>query len=364
MKITDFKIKQTDDLKIFVTGVTGSGKTYLAKKISSELNIPYFDFDNMWDYKKDNFIKESEYEFLNKLPKTFALDAIPFSNNFISFREYCKNNNTLIICLIHSDIYKWIKNIVNKPYYIQSSIYFKQDILYHDWVQHYNVAENNFYDLNVIFYDVSEKKLVNKEDFLNTIKNTTIQIKELQNKTPYILEHYINNLPYTQLRTFQDIECIKYEGFSKSWKTWETIKSFVDWKDKTIVDIGPFHGYFSFKAEQAGAKKVYGLEIDPDILETVNIIKKIIVSNVEFSLWGGTTPTPQADIALILNVFHHVKDKELLLQNIKANTVIFEVKKAQLELVQKYFNIIKEVESHRVDLDTNLHRFVLLGEKK
>lgn len=361
--ISDFKIKQTDDLKIFVTGITGSGKTYLSKQISSELNIPYYDFDTIWDYKKDNFIKESEGLFLNKLPKTFVLDAIPFSNNFISFREYCKNNNTLIICLVQSDIYKWIKNIVNKAYYIQSSIYFKQDILYYNWIYHYNVEEENFYDLNVIFYDTSENKLLDKENFLQIIKDTTIQLNALRNKSPYLLEHYINNLPYIQLRTFQDIECIGFEGFSKSWKTWDAIKLFVNWKDKTIVDIGPFHGYFSFKAEQAGAKKVIGLEINSDILETVNIIKKIVESKAEFLLWDGTTPTPPANVALVLNMLHHVKDKELLLQNIKANIVIFEVKEQQLELIKKYFKIIKEERSHRIDLDTNLYRYVLLGEK-
>ncbi|MFA5031328.1 MAG: hypothetical protein WC495_07135, partial [Patescibacteria group bacterium] len=72
----------------------------------------------------------------------------------------------------------------------------------------------------------------------------------------------------------------------------------------------------------------------------------------------------QANIALVLNVFHHVKDKELLLQNIKAKTAIFEVKEQQMELVKKYFNILKQEKSHRIDLDTNLYRHVILGEKK
>lgn len=364
MITTDLKIQPRDDIKIFITGITGSGKTYFAQKISSELNIPYYDFDATWDYKRDNFIKDSESEFLNKLPKTFVLDAIPFSNNFISFREYHKNNNVLIICLIQSDLYKWIKNIVNKPYYIYSSIYFKQDILYYNWVYHYNVEVSNFYDLNTIFYDTSENKLLNKEEFLNIIKKTTLELNTLRNKSPYILQHYIENLPYIALRTFQDIECINYEGFSKSRKTWEAIRSFVDWKDKTVVDIGPFHGYFSFKVEQAGAKKVYGLEIDPSILETVNIIKKIVQSKAEFSLWDGTIATPQADIALVLNVFHHVKDKELLLQNINAKTAIFEIKEQQMDLLKKYFKIIRKEKSHRIDLDTNLYRHIILGEKK
>jgi len=363
MDIKDLKINQTDDLKIFITGITGSGKSYTSKQISSELKIPYQDFDSTWDYKKDNFIKESEKGYLDKLPKTFVLDAIPFSNEFLSFKEYCKNNNVLIICLVQSDINNWMKIIVNKNYYVKSSLYFKEDILYYNWVYHYNIEVTNFFDLNSIYYDTSVNKLLTKDEFLNIIKNTTHQINELRNKSPYILRHYIDNLPYTQLKIFQDIECINFEGFSKSWKTWETIKSFVDWKDKTIIDIGPFHGYFSFKAEQAGAKKVIGLEIDKDILETVNIIKKINESQAEFLLWDGTTPTPQADIALVLNVFHHVKDKELLLQNIKANTVIFEVKEAQLDLVKKYFKIIKQEKSHRIDLDTNLYRYVLLGER-
>jgi 2-polyprenyl-3-methyl-5-hydroxy-6-metoxy-1,4-benzoquinol methylase len=214
------------------------------------------------------------------------------------------------------------------------------------------------------FYDNSTNKVLTLEEFNNIKTQVMTEIQKFKETNTHILKHYIENLPYVPLRNFQDIECIYYEGFSKSWKTWDKIKSFVDWKDKTIVDVGPFHGYFSFKAEQAGAKKVYGLEIDPAILETANIIKKIIQSKAEFSLWDGTTPTPQADIALVLNVFHHVKDKELLLQNIKAKTAIFEVKEQQMELVKKYFNILKQEKSHRIDLDTNLYRHVILGEKK
>jgi len=351
--------KDMKDIKIFVTGITGSGKTYVAKKISLGLNILYYNFDAKWNYKITE--KTYEKEFLDRLPNTFVTDGIPYINYYKSFQEYRERNNVVVICLIQSDMNKWIKNIVNKSYFTVSNINFEKNHLYNAWEYFHTKALDTLKPIS--FYDNSTNKMLVVEEFETIKKNLMVEIQKYKEENKHILKHYIENLPYVPLRNFQDIECINFEGFSKSWKTWETIKSFVDWKDKTVVDIGPFHGYFSFKIEKAGAKAVTGLEIDKDILETTNIIKKIMESKVKFSLWDGTTPTPEVDIALVLNMLHHTKDKEKLLQNIRAKTVIFEIKEEQMPLVKKYFKIIKEEKSHRIDLDTKLYRYVLLGEK-
>jgi hypothetical protein len=110
-----------------------------------------------------------------------------------------------------------------------------------------------------------------------------------------------------------------------------------------------------------GAKKVIGLDIDSRVLDTANLIKKTMFSDVEFLQWEGGEPTPQADVALVLNMLHHTKDPEKTLQNLNTKMAIFEVEKSQLDLIKKYFKIIKSIKSHRVDVTQD--RIILLGER-
>jgi hypothetical protein len=91
------------------------------------------------------------------------------------------------------------------------------------------------------------------------------------------------------------------------------------------------------------------------------MIKHMLQSKVEFQIWDAGQETPPADIALVLNVLHHTTDVNKTLQNINAKTAIFEVEKNQVETIKKYFNITKEVESHRVD--SKQDRIILLGDK-
>lgn len=59
-------------MKIYIIGGPGSGKTFLANKLSNELNIPHFDLDDLqWDnptvsYGTKRNIKERD-ELLNKI---------------------------------------------------------------------------------------------------------------------------------------------------------------------------------------------------------------------------------------------------------------------------------------------------------
>ncbi len=45
--------------KIYIVGTMGSGKTYLAKKLSKELNIPHYDLDDLY-WKRKYTSKNSE----------------------------------------------------------------------------------------------------------------------------------------------------------------------------------------------------------------------------------------------------------------------------------------------------------------
>jgi acetyltransferase-like isoleucine patch superfamily enzyme/ubiquinone/menaquinone biosynthesis C-methylase UbiE len=62
---------------------------------------------------------------------------------------------------------------------------------------------------------------------------------------------------------------------------WTLIKDEFDWKDKTILDVGSYTGYFSHKIAKLGGN-VTGIEIDKDRLSQSKMINILLESNVEF----------------------------------------------------------------------------------
>ena len=55
-------------MKIHIIGCSGTGKTYLAKKLSNKYNIPHYDLDNIyWDNSSEKYGVKTEIEKRNKL---------------------------------------------------------------------------------------------------------------------------------------------------------------------------------------------------------------------------------------------------------------------------------------------------------
>ena len=162
---------------------------------------------------------------------------------------------------------------------------------------------------------------------------------------------------------YQDIELIKFEGYAKSCKSWDNIKDLVDWQDKTVIDIGCFHGYFCFKAEKAGAKSVIGLDLNEDALKTTMILAHEYKSNVNFLNIPADGSFLSADIILCLNVFHHIKNQDKFIDNINAKYVIFEIDKEDLPKIEKRFKILVKKDSHRASSYTGdtPNRLILLA---
>ena len=54
-------------MKIHIIGCSGTGKTYLAKKLSNKYNIPHYDLDNIyWDNSSEKYGVKTEIEKRNK----------------------------------------------------------------------------------------------------------------------------------------------------------------------------------------------------------------------------------------------------------------------------------------------------------
>jgi 2-polyprenyl-3-methyl-5-hydroxy-6-metoxy-1,4-benzoquinol methylase len=158
---------------------------------------------------------------------------------------------------------------------------------------------------------------------------------------------------------YQDIEYLDFVGYTSSWKTWETIKSLVDWKDKTVLDVGCFHGYFSFNVARRGAK-VLGLDIWPQVIETTSILNKEYGNLVSLRVWAaGDLVAEHFDVALFLNVLHHFKDPDKVIsQDIDCSTGVFEVNDNQVDMIEKYYIVDRKFPSHRPG------RVILLGQRR
>jgi tRNA (mo5U34)-methyltransferase len=102
-------------------------------------------------------------------------------------------------------------------------------------------------------------------------------------------------------------------------------------EDKTVADVGACDGFFSFHAEQNGAKEV--LAIDPyrwtldnrwSGMEGFNLAREINESKVKDSVELLENLSPETvgewDVTLFLGVFYHLVDPIRILQNVASIT--------------------------------------------
>jgi len=90
---------------------------------------------------------------------------------------------------------------------------------------------------------------------------------------------------------------------------------------KTVLDIGSFLGYFSFKAQEHGAKKVVGLEINKKRCRQANIIAKLkgvdhCISFKHTDVDQGLNTKEKYDVVLCLNVLHRIHNPFNLLDQL------------------------------------------------
>jgi len=396
--------------KNFVTGIYGSGKTCFARKYAAERGIEFTSFDKLYDYSnKDNQSKR----ILHNLPSSFVMDAIPIDENaaWNDFFEYEADNDVLVVCVYCPDEEEWIKRLSDKAGNGKQTLY-KFLKIYRDFVKLAkrlrDVSRNlkshgDFVRLikrlcgkavlgistawraprertkkvtianvdarehlknyrgfftgnlpslrkfrNVLFYDSSNNEFTSEDVMLERIQYKCFPLRDRLDKVGQGYD-----------KGYQDIEILNFVGYSKSYETWENIKGLVDWEGKKVIDLGCFHGYFSFKVEDCGGS-VQGFDRGSSVLVTARMINDIRGGNVVFKEWVGGDDIPECDVILCLNVLHHFGDRDVqdkAVSKMNCETAVFEIKKDQRLLIEKYFGEIAEVESHRQN------RIILLCNK-
>ncbi|SFA86608.1 MULTISPECIES: shikimate kinase [unclassified Bacillus (in: firmicutes)] len=148
--------------KIHIIGSVGSGKTTLARKLSTELNIPFFELDNvMWIRNKSGDIRRTEEE------RKEYLNSILHSNAWII--EGVHNDEWVLDCFHHAElivfldkdysirIYRIIKRFILQRLRIEKSNYrptFQIFIKMFKWNRLFEEVEKpSFYKKSRIYSD-------------------------------------------------------------------------------------------------------------------------------------------------------------------------------------------------------------------
>ena len=87
---------------------------------------------------------------------------------------------------------------------------------------------------------------------------------------------------------------------------------------KSVLDLGCSSGYFCFEAAKRGAKRVLGIDVEPDVIRKNRLLADCLGLNVEFQAHDieATLPDEQFDYVLCLNVLHHLVNPLSVLDNL------------------------------------------------
>lgn len=338
--------KQTKKLDV-IMGVSGSGKTSFAKWHAKKNNGVYLDFDTLFDYKRnsyDKFFRKLSNIMNTQKNNLFVLDGYVLDNcpppSLIKEKTGCEVQFYLCFAAPHIIIERQKKKVRTGSY---------------DSVISRELAERITSWCFRVITSLSKNPI-----FIDTTKGTF----EIMKKDKFILRWQeliflsaLNDMNHDKF--YQDIEFpsgMIIRGYSESGKTWERVSSIVDFSGTSVLDIGSFHGFFSFKAEEKGASKVVGIEKNKNAFKMARRIALFKNSKVLFILKDIVEYKPNYiyDIVLVLNILHHIPDIEKALGNIfkSGKTIIFEIPVEQEKIILKYasnynFKLTSQMNSHR-----------------
>lgn len=91
---------------------------------------------------------------------------------------------------------------------------------------------------------------------------------------------------------------------------------------KSVLDVGCRYGFFCFEAVRRGAKRVLGLDFDPDAIRKARKIEAIEGTGAQFRLFDAERDRmdEKFDYVLCLNLLHHLRDPIATLDRLIACT--------------------------------------------
>jgi SAM-dependent methyltransferase len=86
---------------------------------------------------------------------------------------------------------------------------------------------------------------------------------------------------------------------------WGAIRDRVDWRNKSVLDIGCNFGFYSFQASRAGAR-VRGIDKNENVIRTARLINdRVEMQDVQFEAAGvQSLPPVEYDVIFYFSVQH------------------------------------------------------------
>lgn len=136
---------------------------------------------------------------------------------------------------------------------------------------------------------------------------------------------------------------LSIQGYERTEDTWQIIQENVNFRGKTVLDVGCYHGYCCFKAEDAGAVAVMGLEKQERILAFTRRIRDMwqYQTILEQADIDNQTIMDRYDVVLCLNMIQYVKNPQLVAWKLcNAGRIIV------LEATEEHKRLFDNVTSH------------------
>ncbi len=376
--LTKKKNENIDTKLIIVTGLHGAGKTTFAQS----LGFPVIHFDDLYDYTTKNFnysllSKQIDYLlFLSNHKKDFiVLDAYIFSldEDLKLLKQVVAPIEDIAVKFVYTspeELYRSQRSThERRERMVQRPLNKDEDIRWSNKHQHFIkvwtddlLLSKNITGIEYIYREGDFYSKNDEDHFLKTIGN-----EEYWNAKPWEIESFVSAMEGVQ--QYQTIEVnnqIIRPGSEKCWMSWENISKLnVDWKNKSVCDLGCYFGYFSLQFLKSGARNVAGIDRKEYFLKMYKEILKlngfqnfktkcILLGN------GNFLPNEEFDIIVALNMLHHVQRNTSpeyyseVLESIFRNTkeALFEINDNQIEQIKEVankfnFKLGGEVQSHR-----------------
>ncbi|MHC1582205.1 MAG: methyltransferase domain-containing protein [Candidatus Syntropharchaeia archaeon] len=303
---------------VIAAGAMGSGKTTFCRKYAEENNYKFIDFDKTFSLSQYNFDT-----FLDRIasmvstPANYILDGW-FAEGFPD--DSLARLKEKVRCKIKLFVFFAPAWLIQKRYLEKGGRYKKKNM------EVINRIYNDIHiDVETIFIDTTDfeyKKYTYKE-FIKMWKEINREYTEQD------IINFISDLKRRYgTALYQDIDLCGYRtnGYKDCHSTWNAISSAVEWKDKTVLDVGCYMGYFCFKIKEKGAKKVVGIDIN--YLDDARKIRSIKRENVIFrEVDIERDEIEDYDIILLLNTLHHLRSPFHVMRKIfkHSKIAIFEI---------------------------------------
>jgi hypothetical protein len=296
----------------FVTGIFNSGKTTYAKEFAKQTGAKYMGFDSLWGYTGVSPRKAEVV--LGKIADDPAehvvVDAIPYDGQdngygkLATFRRWMAADNRAarIMCMV-IDKDEWKKRCAADGTDTRMNL------------------DREWSDFHLRYLPSIEHPMKFHSQHEPAKKQRALEIVEFHAE----LLKRVSDKQIGYDSTYQDIPEIAFRGYSGSAASWDRIRDLVAWRGKFVVDLGCFHGFMLFRAEDSMA---YGIGLDEcePALETARAIALSREGIVGFKRWTAGEDIPRSDVTLCLNALHHFKDHRFAVyEKIQSPVTIFEV---------------------------------------